>query len=68
MTIPVPAAPTLTAEQAVAGAVFGGLYDYATATYLRPATEQELAQSDAADAKGEHGVFDLDGRSVYVER
>jgi hypothetical protein len=42
---------------------YGTLTDYRTGEPIRPATAAEHAQSLAA---GEAGVFELDGRSVFV--
>jgi hypothetical protein len=43
---------------------YGTLYDYDTATPLRPATRDELRATLEA---GSAGAFSLDGQSVYVD-
>lgn len=42
---------------------YGTLTDYQTGEAIRPATKAELEKSIEA---GDTGVFDLDGRSVWV--
>jgi hypothetical protein len=50
---------------------FGTLTDYVTGEAIRPATAEELAQSDAklesGDSDSYTGAFDLDGRAVFVD-
>ena len=46
----------------------GDLHDYATGSYIRPATADERAESlSAAESDGGAGVIDVDGRSCYVQ-
>lgn len=47
---------------------FGLLCDYATAEVIRPATEDERAESrEAARLDGGAGVIEIDGVACYVE-
>ena len=52
---------------AEAADVDGGLHDYETGDFLRPATSAEAAESRAAAAlDGGAGVIRVDGRRCYV--
>lgn len=54
-------------EYDAASSTFGALHDYATGAYVRPATADERAASDAAP-EWEHGAFAAaDGVTYYVQ-
>lgn len=44
------------------------LYDYLTGEYISPATAEQTALSDEADARGENGAFydEETGRTCYT--
>lgn len=46
----------------------GGLHEYATGAWLRPATQEEREASDKEVAAGHpEGLIEVDGRTCYVQ-
>lgn len=63
-----PAPTTKDKTMTTATNTFGLLCDYATAEVIRPATEDERAESrEAARLDGGAGVIEIDGVACYVE-
>ena len=49
-------------------AIYGDLMDYTTGDYIRPATAEEKAASDAEVAAGHNeGLITVDGKTCYVD-